>query len=387
MVNISSVRILKRGRNYQIYYHNLIGERRRLSAGNNLQNAQRIAVRFNDWLLEGREPEIELKKSHQINQLISIKSLFPMFMERHGNLRSRKTQASYYNSFKNICRCPELVDNEISLVTKGLVLDYMHQRIKKDGVTTATVNREAAFLKCMFAKAVEWDVIANNILHRLKLLPEAEKRDVYLSVEQAKELINELYFPLDNIVEFAIYTGFRRENILNLRIEPVRFHETTSTAEVELVVKGGKKKPFPLSSLAVEVLKRAIGDRKEGYVFINLKTQTRYVSIHKTFDKVVRKLGLTVNGTKFRFHDLRHVFATWLHREGVSLDALRTLLGHRDRATTDRYTTIDIPTVGDLLNRMPRIREQKQKSLDSNTIKAKSQRILTQIDTFFDKNN
>jgi len=32
-----------------------------------------------------------------------------------------------------------------------------------------------------------------------------------------------------------------------------------------------------------------------------------------------------------RFHDLRHVFATWLHSGGVSLDSLITLMGHQDR--------------------------------------------------------
>ena len=56
----------------------------------------------------------------------------------------------------------------------------------------------------------------------------------------------------------------------------------------------------------------------------------------------MRKIALTaVDGSKLRKHDLRHVFATWLHQRGVSLDALRPLMGHKDRATADRYTTID----------------------------------------------
>ena len=74
------------------------------------------------------------------------------------------------------------------------------------------------------------------------------------------------------------------------------------------------------------MLRHVIGDRTEGFVFINPQTQSRYVSIHKTFDRVVRRLGLTVNGTKLRIHDLRHIFATWLHREGVNLGALRPLM-------------------------------------------------------------
>lgn len=62
-----------------------------------------------------------------------------------------------------------------------------------------------------------------------------------------------------------------------------------------------------------------------------------------------------------RFHDLRHVFATWLHREGVTLNALRPLMGHKNRVTTDRYTTIDRLATGKLLNLMLRIRDIKQK--------------------------
>jgi len=75
----------------------------------------------------------------------------------------------------------------------------------------------------------------------------------------------------------------------------------------------------------------------------------------------VRKVGLTVNGTKFRFHDLRHVFATWLHQAGVSLDTLRPLMGHRDRATTDRYATINRTSIGKVLNLIPRINPKRQK--------------------------
>ncbi len=91
-------------------------------------------------------------------------------------------------------------------------------------------------------------------------------------------------------------------------------------------------------------------------MFVNPKTNTRYYSINKTFDRSVRRLGFTVNGTKLRIQDLRHVFATWLHREGVSLDVLRPLMGHKNRATTDRYTTVDRMAVGKMLSYMPRIR-------------------------------
>ena len=229
--------------------------------------------------------------------------------------------------------------------------------MKTDGVKAATVNKDAAFLKCMLSKAHEWDVLDSNPLKGFKLFKESGKRDVFLTPEQATALINELPDPIANIVEFAIYTGFRKENILSLRIKSLRFHDLTPAGEVELVVKGGKKELFPLGPTAIEVAKRAIGKRKEEYVFINPVTKTRYKSIHKTYDRAVRRLGLTIgDGSKLRFHDLRHVFATWLHKAGVSLDVLRSLLGHRDRATTDRYTTVDRVEVGNVLSLLPSIR-------------------------------
>ena len=134
----------------------------------------------------------------------------------------------------------------------------------------------------------------------------------------------------------------------------IRFHDLISAGEVELVLKGGRRELFPLISQAVDVLKRAIGQRTTGYVFINPRTGIRYKSIHKTFNKAVRKLGLTIDdGTKLRFHDLRYVFVTWLHKAGVSLDILRYLLCHRNRSTTDKYTTVVLLSTGAVLDLMP----------------------------------
>ncbi len=234
------VKITKRGSSYQLYYYNPRGERRRLSVGCDYQQAQRMAVRFNDWLMEGKNPEREQKKVLQKEKAkLTIKDFFPVFMERHGKQRAFKTQESYINSFQNIRRCTSLVDSELDRASKNLVLDYMYARIDNDCVKSATVNREAAFLKCMLSKAFEWGIIDTNPLHGLRLFPEAGKREVYLTVEQAKKLLDALPDSVADIVEFAIYTGFRKENILSMRFESIRFHDISPTGEITLIVKGG----------------------------------------------------------------------------------------------------------------------------------------------------
>jgi len=172
MAKINTVRIVKtRYGTYSLHYTNPDGRRRRLSVGSDYQHAQRQAVRFSDWLIEGKNPESEMKRIKLINstQSITIKDFFPIFMERHATNRSEKMQTSYKNSFKNICRCPEIADSELNTISKKKVLDYMHIRMKKENVTAATVNREATFLKIMLSCTNEWDIINNNPLQNLKL--------------------------------------------------------------------------------------------------------------------------------------------------------------------------------------------------------------------------
>jgi integrase len=226
-------------------------------------------------------------------------------------------------------------------------------------------------------RRVEWEIIDYKPLQGIRLFKESGKRYVEHSPDNLIKLLEALTTPLVDIVEFAIYTGFRRDNILSSRIENFRVDSSQQTGEVHLVVKGGRKEVFPLSLQTIALLQRVIADHSSGYGFINPVTSNRYVDIHRSFDKTVRTLNFKVGNTKLRFHNLCHVFATWLHQSGVSLDALRPLLGHRDRDTTDRYAYLDRKDTGKVLNIMPRIR--RKKDLDELTPRSKSKGFLARI--------
>ena len=343
---------------WELHYKNPDGLRRRPSAKTrNKTTAQRFAVKFMDWLLEGKDPEQELAMyRQQLNtQRITLRELYSKFMQQFGYFQSNNMQSSYHYMFKNLCNFSLLVDIPIGSVRKILVMDYIQTRIKIDKVGPATVNKEISFTKRMISFAEEYDLLDKNPLTGLKKLREPEKRRVEITPQQAGTLITTLHPPIANIVEFAIYSGFRKENILSLQIQQIRILKDQPMAEVKLTIKGGRTEVFPLGDRAMALLKRVIGRRKRGYVFVNPKTGTRYVSIHKQFDRVVRLLGLTVNGTKLRFHDLRHVFCTWLLENGVSIDAIRELAGHRQRSTTDRYATLNRMKVGKYLSALPEI--------------------------------
>ena len=91
MDDFKPLKIKKRGKSYQLCYYNPRGERRRISTGSDYQQAQRMAVRLSDWLLEGKDPEREIKRAQQEEQkkLITLRELYPLFMQRHGSLQSK----------------------------------------------------------------------------------------------------------------------------------------------------------------------------------------------------------------------------------------------------------------------------------------------------------
>ena len=316
---------------------------------------------------DGKNPEIELEKERkeQDLQTITLRELFSVFMDRHGRNRSLKTQESYGNSFGNVCRCPQLVDVPMATINQAVVLDYMNARMRQEGVKSATVNREKAFLSVMLTKAVAWGYLKRHPLEGMENFKEPKKRDVELTPQQAAKLIEALPTrEVKNIVAFAIYSGLRLEAILDLRIEDVVFHDSGSISRVSIWDKGGEKAERLLSRHATEILKSSIGKREAGYVFINPVTGIRFQGRMGSFDRAVRKLGLKAkDGSKLRFHDLRHVYGNWLHQAGVSLDELRVLYGHRDRATTDRYITPNLRVIGEKLALQPKIPKEGRKPL------------------------
>ena len=355
MVKIPCVRVVKTKHDtYSLHFTSLDGRRRRRSAGKDERRAQRLANRFTDILLEGGDPEQKINAARR-PKMLTLRQFYPLFVRLHSPYLGKKTQERYQICFRNICRFSKLADLPIDQISKSQAIDYMNARIQ-NGVTPSTANREAAFLRGMLSRAVEWDMLERNPLAGLRLFREPRRREVNISPAQVTALLEELKSPLTDIVELAICTGFRKENILSLKIKQIRFHDLKPTGEADLIIKGDRQETFQVSPQAVEVLKRAIGDRQEGHVFLNPRTGRRYVSIHQSFDAAVNRAGLSVNGTKFRFHDLRHIFATWLYKEGASFETLQILLGHKNVTTTERYVCHRSRAVGETLNLMPRIR-------------------------------
>jgi integrase len=135
------------------------------------------------------------------------------------------------------------------------------------------------------------------------------------------------------MVLLAMNTGLRRGELFNLTWANVNLRKNQLTVAGE-GAKSGKTRHIPLNKEALAVLTRWQQSTKatQGLVFPSENGQP-FESIKKGWHALLNKAGIE----GFRFHDLRHHFASKLVMAGVDLNTVRELLGHSDYAMTLRY--------------------------------------------------
>ncbi|HSA78390.1 MAG TPA: site-specific integrase [Nitrospirota bacterium] len=74
------------------------------------------------------------------------------------------------------------------------------------------------------------------------------------------------------------------------------------------------------------------------------------MEVQRAFKAAVKKAGIV----GFRFHDLRHCFASWNRQAGVDIDTLADLMGHKDTRMTRRYAHISLAHLANAINQLER---------------------------------
>ncbi len=325
------------------------------------------------YLLSCRRKEIAEKTEpllpNRKRYLLTFSGLAEKYLEYCRPQRDHKSKAGRVASLVREFGTVKLLDFNLSLVETFQAKKRVELRpSKKQGgeerapMAGASVNRLLATLKNMFTKAVEWDLVPEQILkniRRVKLTRETAGRLRFLTGEEGRSLINACGEGIKDIVVFALNTGCRRGEILSLKWENVDLeHGFVHLA----VTKNGESRTVPINDELKKSLILVIRNRgkariedpyeppKNGepeetvqeiinrlpspYVFINVETGTRYQDIKRSFTTACKKAGIT----EFHFHDLRHTFASHLVMAGVDITTVSRLLGHKSLTMTLRYS-------------------------------------------------
>ena len=227
---------------------------------------------------------------------------------------------------------------------------YKAQRLTQ--VSPTSVNVELRSLRTVFNLAQRWNLIESNPFCKVRLARVPETMPVFFTKDDFNVFMKAVGdHRLRDVFLFAVLTGLRRGEILNLKWSDVNLQEKTAhiQSSVSHRVKSGKRRIIPLSDQVVKLLERKNVARQSEYVFDDNGKELRGDYVAQRFKKFVRRAGLN---DKLHFHSCRHSAATWLVQNRVSIYEVQKLLGHSDISTTQIYSHLVSSELHDAVNKI-----------------------------------
>ncbi|MBA7597163.1 Tyrosine recombinase XerD [subsurface metagenome] len=217
----------------------------------------------------------------------------------------------------------------ISEITQKDIEKFQGKRAQE--VKSATCNRDFEPLRHLFTKAIEWGYIQTNPAQRVKQLKTPPGRIRYLSFEERDRLLVECApnLMLFAVVAGALSTGMRRGELMRLKWEDVSFEMRTIYLRQ---TKNNTARAVPISNSLLTFLHKFYKKRVGEFVFSKPDGKP-YGDWKRSFATACRRAGVK----DFRFHDLRHTFASYLVMNNVNIRVVQELMGHKDIKMTTRY--------------------------------------------------
>lgn len=249
-----------------------------------------------------------------------------------------------------------------------LHLEKWRSNCLKLGHAPSTVNRNLVVLRSVISKAVEWGIIEEHPLRSMKLLKVDRSPNVrYLTEDEENRLRNaldarevklrseresgnawrlergyELLTDLSQqpfvdylkpLVLLSLNTGARQGELFRLHWSDIDFDRRS----LALVMRGKRKshtRHIPLNKEAFQTLQawRSIRSMTDKLVFPS-KNGEKMDNVQTSWENLRKEAKIE----NFRWHDMRHHFASRLVMNGVPLNTVRELLGHTNLEMTLRY--------------------------------------------------
>ncbi len=228
-------------------------------------------------------------------------------------------------------------------ITPMLIEKFKFERLKTPTKhdrtrSPATVNRELQVLSRVLSMAYENGIIDSNPMSRVRRLREPSARVRYLTTEEETALLNALSGYGEHpqaLVTLALETGMRLGELLNLRWKNITADSDFMGGAIFVeVTKTDRPRAIPATERAMNLLRQLRQDAPDHeQVFSHTRTGRCRRQMIKVFERARKDAKLE----DFRFHDLRHTFATRLRAAGVHQMDIMTLLGHRTLKVTLGY--------------------------------------------------
>lgn len=243
-------------------------------------------------------------------------------------LAETEEKATHDEDIKKLCWLdPYLGGLMLDQITLEVIDKIRVEKLKTS--SKSTVNRYLAVIRAILRRARdEWEWI--DRAPKVKLFREAPGRDRSITVAQAETLLRELPTHQRDVALFALATGLRQSNVLRLEWSHVNLDTGHAWVDAD---QSKNRRPIavPLNATALDVVRRQLG-KHPVRVFTYAGKPLARVSTH-AWEKALKRAGIE----NFRWHDLRHTWASWHRRAGTPTHELQRLGGWRTARMVERY--------------------------------------------------
>lgn len=200
------------------------------------------------------------------------------------------------------------------------------------GPTNRTINKEMyyfmGFLKwCMREHKVNVSDFRYEALEAKRHIPTVLSPKEAIDIIKNTDDFHRVFFLV------LYFLGLRFSEATALRIEDL---DASNKTIVVREGKGGKERLLPVPGFLIDEIRKIVGDRKKGLIFLSKQSASRVVDVRCAIRSACRKAGIDKVITP---HSFRHTYATHLMGLGINMKIIQLLLGHaRESTTADMYT-------------------------------------------------
>jgi len=230
-------------------------------------------------------------------------------------------------------------------ISKSMIAERLRQ-LRHEGRSGPTVNRYKALLSALFTWGMENDKVPENPARGVKGYRDSERRVRYLDddEEQAlREAVQERCAEFEPELDIALHTGMRRNELYRLPWTDVDLKRLILTVHGKAHANSTESRVryVPINSEAASAFEK-LHQRARGSAYVcagfHASEQGRAANPDERdrrewFENSLARAGID----NFRYHDLRHTFASRLVMNGVPLQAVMEYLGHSSINMVLRY--------------------------------------------------
>ena len=208
------------------------------------------------------------------------------------------------------------------------------EQLKAHYIKQASEGLATAYIVClknMIMRAIRWEMVSKDVYEKLKDVKSKvyKTRIRYLTPEERIALKDACADHLKPMVILALNTGMRKGEIFNLQWHDIDLKNKLIWIKEQ---KNDSLDAIPINQTALHVLTEMVRRLDTPYVFFNKKGGKR-TSIQNSFKGALQRAKIE----DFRFHDLRHDFASNLIQRGVHLKQIQDLMRHKKIEMTLKY--------------------------------------------------